>query len=356
MPPKPLDPQLISGWRKLVAPYQHSDDARSIALLAATLIPYFLCWALLVASLNVSYWLTLALIVPTGLFQVRLFITFHDCGHGSYFNNRRANSVVGSILGVFVLTPGDDWWHQHALHHATAGNLDKRGQGDIMTLTVDEYVQSSWWKRLAYGFFRHPLIMFTFGPLWIFLISQRMPSKGAGKKERRSVWLTDLALVVLFAAMSLAIGPARFLVIELALTWFAGGLGIWLFYIQHQYENVYWERDNAWDFACAALQGASYYHLPGILQWFSGSIGFHHIHHLSPRIPNYYLEKCFEENPALQNAETFTLRSSLKSLSLRVYDENARKLVSFNNIRRSSMHLNSLTRSVNQSASTSREG
>ena len=341
MTPKPLDPNLISGWRKMVAPYQRSDTPRSIAMLAATLIPFLICWALVIYSLNSSYWLTLALIIPTCLFQVRLFIIFHDCGHGSYFNSRQANSLVGFFLGILVLTPSEDWWHQHALHHATAGNLDKRGLGDIMTLTVDEYQKSSWWKRLTYGFFRHPLIMFTFGPIYIFLLSQRFPSKGVGKKERRSVYLTDLAIAVLFTAMSFAIGWSRFFIIEVIITWFAGMLGIWLFYIQHQYENVYWERNDAWDFVCSALQGASYYKLPSILQWFSGSIGFHHIHHLAPRIPNYYLEKCYEENPALQNAETITLRRSLKSLSLRLYDENSRKLVSFKDIRRSTVSFQS---------------
>ncbi len=334
---KPLDPNIKSGWRKMVAPYQRSDTTRSIALLAASLIPYLMCWALMVYSLNVSYWLTLALIIPTGLFQVRLFIIFHDCGHGSYFNSRQANSLVGFFLGILVKTPSEDWWHQHALHHATAGNLDKRGLGDIMTLTVDEYLASSWWKRLTYGFFRHPLIMFTFGPLYVFMITQRFPSKGVGKKERRSVYLTDLALVVLYVVMMLSIGWVQFLAIDVVLTWFAGLLGIWLFYVQHQYENVYWERDNAWDFVASALQGASYYKLPPILQWFSGSIGFHHIHHLAPRIPNYYLEKCFNENPALQNAETLTLRTSLNSLSLRLYDEKSRRLVSFKDIRRSAV-------------------
>jgi omega-6 fatty acid desaturase (delta-12 desaturase) len=341
MIPKPLDPLLRSTWRKLVAPYQHSDTRRSLVMLADSLIPYLIGWALIIYSLHISYWLTLALIIPTALFQVRLFIIFHDCGHGSFFNDRQANSLVGFFVGILVLTPSEDWWHQHALHHATAGNLDRRGQGDIMTLTVEEYQRSSWWKRLTYGFFRHPLIMFTFGPLYIFLLSQRFPEKGAGKKERRSVYLTDLALLAIFAAFSLTIGWEQFLMILLPLTWLGGMLGIWLFYIQHQYENVYWERQTDWDFLAAALQGASYYKLPGILQWFSGNIGFHHIHHLSPRIPNYYLEKCFVENPPLQNAQTITLRSSLKSLSLRLYDESSRKLVSFKDIRRSNVSFRS---------------
>jgi len=334
---RPLDSNLKSNWRKLVAPYQHSDLNQSIRQLVTTLVPYVACWTLMIYSLHISYWLTLALVIPTALFQMRLFIMFHDCGHGSFFNSHKANSVVGFFLGVLVFTPSEDWWRQHALHHATAGNLDKRGLGDIMTLTVAEYQQSSPWKRLTYGFFRHPLIMFTFGPIYIFLISQRLPSKGAGVKERRSVYLTDLVLLAIIAVFSLTIGLDKYLMIQLPLAWLAGMVGIWMFYIQHQYENVYWERDNNWDYFCAALQGASFYKLPGIMQWFSGNIGFHHIHHLSPRIPNYYLDKCFEENPALQNAETFTFRTGLKSLSLRLYDESARKLVSFKDMRQSTV-------------------
>jgi len=326
---KVITPALRTNWRKFVAPYQHSDLTKSIIQLANSFIPFLIGWALMIYSLRISPWLTLALVIPTALFEVRMFIIFHDCGHGSFFNSQKANSLVGFIMGVFVLTPSEDWWHQHALHHATAGNLDKRGYGDVMTLTVEEYQQSTPWKRFMYGFFRHPLVMFTFGPLYIFAISNRFASKNASKKQRQSVVLTNLALLAITAILCLTIGWANFLLIMLPLTWLAGALGIWMFYIQHQYENVYWERNNAWDFVCSALQGASYYKLPRIAQWFTGNIGFHHIHHLSPRIPNYFLEKCFNETPEFQDAEIITLRASLRSLPLRLWDEQSRKLVSF---------------------------
>lgn len=322
-----------SSWRKLVAPYQHAVLESSIRMLANTLLPFLGLWALMIYSLQISQWLTLALVIPAAAFQVRLFIIFHDCGHGSYFKSHKANSLVGFFLGVLLFTPSEDWWHQHALHHATAGNLDKRGFGDVTTWTVEEYMQNTPWKRFMYGFFRHPLIMFTFGPIYSFVLLNRFEHPGNGKKERRSIILTNLALLAIAAVMSLTIGWKNYLLIQLPLIWLSGVLGIWLFYIQHQYEDVYWARDNEWDFASAALEGASFYKLPRLLQWFSGNIGFHHIHHLSPRIPNYLLEKCFEENPPLQNAETITIRSSLKSMSLRLWDEKSRKLVSFRDIK-----------------------
>jgi omega-6 fatty acid desaturase (delta-12 desaturase) len=325
---------LKANWRKLVAPYQHAELSRSLLMIADTLIPYLALWTLMIYSLQISYWLTLALVVPTAAFQVRLFIIFHDCGHGSFFKSHQANATVGFFLGILLFTPSEDWWHQHALHHATAGNLDKRGFGDVMTWTVDEYLQSSPFQRFTYGFFRHPLIMFTFGPFYSFLLLNRFSRKGNGKKERQSVFLTNLFLLAIFAIFTLTIGWSQYLSIQLPLMWLSGTVGIWLFYIQHQFENVYWVRENEWDFANAALEGASYYKLPRVLKWISGNIGFHHIHHLSPRIPNYLLEKCFNENPAFQEAvETITIRTSIKSVSLRLWDEKARKLISFRDIK-----------------------
>jgi len=336
IPTIPLIPAVKAGsknyWQKLVAPYAHSDLRRSLGQLANSLLPYLALWGLMIWSLRISYLLTLALVIPAAGFLVRLFIIFHDCGHGSFFKSNTVNRWVGFFLGVLVFTPSENWWHDHAIHHATAGNLDKRGVGDITTLTVEEYAQGSKWKRLTYGLFRHPLIMFIFGPILVFIIMNRVPSRGAGKRERRSVVLANLTLLAIFLIASVTIGWKAYLMIQLPVMWLAGSIGLWLFYIQHQFEDVYWVRNDQWDFTHAALDGASFYKLPKVIQWFSGNIGYHHIHHLMPRIPNYFLEKCYEDNPDLQCPTTFSLRSSLKALSLRLWDEQDHRMVGFRGV------------------------
>ena len=318
-----------ASWQKMVAPYQHSDLRLSLGQLANTLLPYLGLWILMIFSLRVSYWLTLALIIPAAAFLVRLFIIFHDLGHGSFFKSKAANRWVGFFLGVLVFTPSETWWHDHAIHHATSGNLDKRGTGDVATLTVDEYIRSSWWRRFAYSIFRHPLGMFLFGPLIVFLVTHRFDSPNGGKREHLNVITANLALLAIFLVMSLLIGWKAYLLIQIPIVWLGGAAGIWLFYIQHQFEDTYWVRSGDWDYTHAALEGASYYKLPKVLQWFSGNIGFHHIHHLSPRIPNYFLEKCYRENAPLQDVPTFNLITSLKSLNLRLVHEQIHKMVDF---------------------------
>lgn len=320
---------LKATWQKLVAPYTHSDLRKSLVQLANSLLPYIALWVLMIFSLRISYWLTIVLMIPASGFLMRLFIIFHDCGHGSFFKSRAANRWVGFFLGVLAYTPSDAWWHSHALHHATAGNLDRRGMGDVLTLTVDEYQKASWLKRASYRVFRFPLVMFLVGPLFSFMILPRFPTSNMGRAERRSVYLTDLALLVLGGLITLAGGWKAYVLIQLPVMWLAGIVGIWMFYIQHQFEESYWVDNKEWDFARAAFEGASYYKLPKILQWFSGNIGFHHIHHLSPRIPNYLLEKCYDDNPVLQNAPTFTLKTGLRALSIALYDERTQKMVSF---------------------------
>jgi acyl-lipid omega-6 desaturase (Delta-12 desaturase) len=324
---------IISSWQKLIAPYQHADRNHSIFQLISTLIGYVAVWGLLVFSLQISIVLTAALVLLTSLFLMRVFIIFHDCGHGSFFKSKTANHWVGFFLGVLTFTPSEDWWHEHAIHHATAGNLDKRGTGDVTTLTVDEYRNSSPWNRLVYRVFRHPLAMFTFGPIFVFFIRQRFPSINAGKREKLSVLYTDLGLLTLFLGGGYLIGWVEFLVLQLSVMWLAAVMGIWLFYVQHQFEFVYWRRDAEWNYVDSAFLGASCYRLPGILEWFSGNIGYHHIHHLSPRIPNYYLKSCFLENPPLQQATILNLRTGLKSLSLRLWDEKAGKMVGFSEVK-----------------------
>jgi acyl-lipid omega-6 desaturase (Delta-12 desaturase) len=320
---------IYSTWQKLIAPYQTSDLTHSIFQMVSTLLAYFTIWGLMIWSLKISYWLTSGLVILATLFLIRIFIIFHDCGHGSFFKSKTANRWVGFFLGVLTFTPSEDWWHEHAIHHATAGNLDKRGTGDVTTLTVDEYRNSSLWNRLTYRVFRHPLAMFIIGPVAVFFLRQRLPSINAGNREKLSVLYTDMALAALFLGMGYLVGWQEFLVLQLAIMWLAAAGGIWLFYVQHQFENVYWRRDSEWDYVQSAFLGASCYRLPAILEWFSGNIGYHHIHHLSPRIPNYNLKTCYLENPPLQQATLLNLHTGLKSLSLRLWDEKKGKMVGF---------------------------
>ena len=312
---------------KILKPFQKADVRRSLWQLANTLIPYFLLWYLMVRSMAVSYALTLALAVPAALFMVRIFIFFHDCGHNSFFPSTRVNKIVGFLLGVLVLTPGEQWWHSHAIHHATSGNLDKRGTGDVATLTQEEYLEAKWVKRLGYRFFRNPLVMFGLGPLYMFLIAHRLPLPLYGKKETMSVVWSNLAILGVGTLVSLLIGFKEFLMILIPVIWIGGGAGIWLFYIQHQYEETYWERDPEWNYVASALLGASFYKLPGVLQWFSGSIGYHHIHHLSPRIPNYNLASAHASSELIQKwARRINFGEGYRAIRLKIWDEPLRRL------------------------------
>jgi omega-6 fatty acid desaturase (delta-12 desaturase) len=280
-------------------------------------------------SLAVSYWLTAGLALVASGFLVRVFILFHDCGHGSFFKSRKANDVLGFFTGVLSFTPYYHWRWEHALHHATAGDLDRRGTGDVWTLTVEEYLKASRWKRFAYRLARNPFVLFVLAPLFLFVVLQRIPSSKAGRRERNSVCLTNLALMAMAIGLGLLLGFKTYLLLQGGLVLTAGVAGVWLFYVQHQFEGVYWERGKEWDYATAALQGSSFYKLPKVLQWFSGNIGFHHIHHLSPRIPNYHLERCHRAEPLFQTVKPVTLFASFKSLTFRLWDEQRRRLVSF---------------------------
>ncbi|GAA3411363.1 fatty acid desaturase [Paenibacillus hodogayensis] len=285
-------------------------------------------------SLSLSYWLTLALAIVAGGFLVRIFIIFHDCCHKSFFRNRTANEIVGTITGILTFCPYHQWRHSHSVHHATSGNLDKRGTGDIWTLTVDEYISASPWKRLVYRLYRNPFIMFTIGPIYIFLIDYRFNRKRAAWPERINTYVTNLAIVGGIALLCWAIGWQYVLLIQGTIFFVSGAAGIWLFYVQHQFEESYFEEDEEWDYVKAALQGSSFYKLPRLLHWITGNIGFHHIHHLSPRVPNYYLEKVHSENPQLQDVKTITLRTSLESLRFRIWNEKSGKFVTFKDIQR----------------------
>jgi omega-6 fatty acid desaturase (delta-12 desaturase) len=323
----------VAVWKEIVVQYQKPSTARALGQIANTLVPYALLWYLAYLALAVSWWLSIGLAMLAGAFLIRIFIIFHDCGHGSFFKSRTANDVVGFIAGVLTFTPYYHWRWEHSVHHATTGHLDKRGTGDVWTMTVQEYLESSRWKRFAYRLARNPFILFVIAPLYLFVIEQRFPSKGASKRERMSVHWMNLAIVGMAAVLSAIFGLKAYLVLQLTMIAVASMSGVWLFYVQHQFEGAYWERGDKWDYTTAALQGSSFYKLPRILQWFSGNIGYHHIHHLSSRIPNYNLEACHNAHPLFQKVKPITLGSSLKSFRFRLWDEPNRRLVGFRHIR-----------------------
>ncbi len=316
------------NWRQIVATYQKSDERRAVGQIFTSVVPFLVMMVVMYFSLQVSYWLTLLLALPTAGFMVRTFIVFHDCGHGSFFANRKANDLVGAITGVLTFTPYFRWRHAHAVHHATAGDLDRREAGDIWTMTVNEYRAAPASKRLAYRIYRNPIVIFTFGAWLSFLVFQRFPIVERSRRQLMSILWTDLALLIVFIVAGLTIGLGPFLLVLLPVMLLGTSAGVWLFYVQHQFEGVYWEHHQDWDYVKAALEGSSFYKLPRVLQWFSGNIGFHHIHHLSPRIPNYNLEQAWVENEIFQ-VQPITLRSSLKSLTFRLWDEEHKRLVGF---------------------------
>jgi omega-6 fatty acid desaturase (delta-12 desaturase) len=297
-------------------------------------VPIAALWYGMYLVLPISLWLVVPLAMLMGAFLVRVFIIFHDCGHGSFFKSTTANDLVGFLAGVLTFTPYYHWRWEHAIHHSAAGDLDRRGTGDVWTLTVQEYLESSRWKKFAYRLARNPFVLFVLAPLYLFLIRQRIPSSKSNPRERHSVYAMNAALLGTAVGLSWLFGVVPYLVIELVAMMVAGGAGVWLFYVQHQFEGVYWERGGDWSFVAAALQGSSFYKLPRILQWFSGNIGFHHIHHLSPRIPNYNLEKCHKADPLFQQVKPIGFFSSFKSLTFRLWDEKGGQLVGFRHLKK----------------------
>ena len=316
-------------WQKIVARYQSPQRARSIGQLLNTLVPYALLWYVMVKCLSISYWLVLPSSVVAAGLLVRIFIIFHDCGHGSFFKSQKANHFWGFLTGLLVFTPYQYWRHEHAVHHSHAGDLDHRGVGEVWTMTVKEYLQASRWTRIKYRFVRNPICLFIIGPSILFFIVHRLPLRKPAAQGRKSVHLTNFGILMIAVAMSFLIGFKEYLLIQLPVVMIAASAGVWLFYVQHQFEGVYWERHEQWDYVSEALKGSSYLKLPKILQWFTGNIGFHHIHHLSPGIPNYFLETCYKENPMFQETKPITLLTSLKSLTFRLWDEQHNRLVGF---------------------------
>lgn len=329
-----MSKQKQAQLKKSVAPFATPDIKASIKQIMNTLLPFFMVWFLAYLSLSVSIWLTLALTVVASGFVIRIFIIFHDCAHQSFFKNKKANRITGTITGIITLFAFEKWKRSHAIHHATSSNLDKRGTGDVWVMTVEEYAAASFWGRLKYRLYRNPIIMFGLGPLYLFLLSNRFNRKGAKRKERWNTYLINASIIVIYGLLIGLVGWQSFLIIQLPILFLSGSLGIWLFYVQHQFEDSYFENEQDWDFVKAAVDGSSYYKLPKVLQWMTGSIGFHHVHHLSPRVPNYKLEEAHESTPPLQQATTITFFSSLKSLRFRLYDETSKSFVSFKEVKK----------------------
>lgn len=322
----------IASFNALLAKYKEPDLRRSLWQLANTALPFLGIVVLMhYAHSRGLGWLSLLLAFPAAALMMRLFIIQHDCGHGSFFKSQRANDLVGAVLGVATMTPYRYWRQTHAIHHATSGNLERRGYGDINTLTVEEYEKLSAWGQWKYRVYRSAPVLFVVGPAYHFLINHRIPVivPPDWKQERLSILLTDVVLAVILAVASYTVGLWAFLMVQLPVILITASVGVWFFYVQHQFEGTYWKPDANWDLAEASLQGCSYYELPAVLQWISGNIGFHHIHHLNSRIPNYHLERCMKENPVFQKVTKLTLLKSLSCISLALWDEKKAKLVGF---------------------------
>jgi omega-6 fatty acid desaturase (delta-12 desaturase) len=329
VPASAEDRSLIAFRREDLAPYARPILRRSLLDLATSVVPYLALSVAMYLLLPVSYLLVLVLAVPTSGFLVRTFILFHDCTHGSLLPSKRANAWVGAFLGLMVYSPFLRWRHDHAIHHATSGDLDRRGGGDVRTLTVAEYQALARRSQLAYRLFRNPLIMFGIGPIVALLIGPRMISRAARPRMRRSVIGTNIALTLLVGGLCWLIGWESFLLIQAPTVMLAGSAGIWLFYVQHQFEDAYWEDAGNWSYADAALRGSSYLKLPKVLQFFSGNIGLHHVHHLNARIPNYNLQRAHDENPIFHEVPVLTMRDGLRSMRLKLWDEDRKRLVTF---------------------------
>jgi acyl-lipid omega-6 desaturase (Delta-12 desaturase) len=316
------------NWGGVVARYQQPVAWKAIAQLTTTFVPLGAVFYLMYRSLALPYAVTLLLAIPAAGLLVRTFIIMHDCGHGSFFKSRRANEVFGWITGVMTLTPFAQWRYDHALHHASSGDLDRRGHGDIDTITVREYLAKSAKDRKHYRFVRNPLVMLGLGPIYLML-NQRRLLKGVhlNQLQRFSVYSTNAAIAAIVIGFSLWIGFGHFMAIYFPAIYIAAAAGIMLFYVQHQFEDTYWHEHEEWDYATAAIRGSSYFKMNPVLQWFTGNIGLHHVHHLGPRIPNYNLQRCHEENEMFHSVTVLTVASALRTLRLKLWDEETRQLV-----------------------------
>lgn len=328
-------PSEARGWTQILARYRIPSAGRSIVELAITAGPLVLLWFLMWATLDLGYWVCLLLAVPAAGFLVRLFMIQHDCGHGAFFRHRLANDWVGRLIGVLTLTPYDFWRRTHAIHHSTSGNLNRRGTGDIDTLTVHEYLARSRLGRLRYRVYRHPMVMFGIGPAYLFIVQHRLPVglMRGGWQPWLSTMATNVAIAAVVATMIWLIGVGAFLLVHLPIMLLAGSIGVWLFYVQHQFEDTVWADDRAWNLHEAALHGSSHYDLPHVLRWFTANIGAHHVHHLCSRIPCYRLPLVLRDHPELRGIGRLTLVQSFRCVRLVLWDEGEQRLVSFREAR-----------------------
>jgi acyl-lipid omega-6 desaturase (Delta-12 desaturase) len=317
------------SWEKSILVYTHPVLHKSIWQIINSVVPYLFIWYLMYRSLDYSYLYTLLLALIASGFLIRIFIIFHDCGHKSFFTSQKANNILGKILGIMTFTPFNQWHLQHKIHHATSGNLDKRGIGDVWTMTVEEYKNTTKWKRLVYRVFRNPFIMFVFGPILVVFYSNRITGKKMTKQAKLNIYFTNICLLGISVIISLIIGIKSYLLIQVPIVLMSHSIGIWLFYIQHQFDDVEWERQSKWDYTLSAIKGSSFLRLPSVLQWFTGNIGFHHVHHLSSRIPNYNLESCHYNNKIFEQVRPIKLLSTFRALTLGLWDEKNHVMVSF---------------------------
>jgi acyl-lipid omega-6 desaturase (Delta-12 desaturase) len=326
---------LKPDWLVSMKRFEKIDTGRSMRELIDSILPYLAIFAAMEAAIrfHLPYWIVVLMSVPAAGFVARIFIILHDCGHYSFSNSPRINSVVGYVCGILTFTSFPDFRRSHAIHHATVANLDKRGVGDVWTMTLEEYRRSSLPRRALYRFVRNPVILFLVLAPLDFLVLQRIPFPGSRKKDVIGTLATDMALAAIVALAAVTIGVGPYLMVQIPIIYFASVAGVWLFYVQHQYPEVYWVHDKDWDLIKAALLGSSFYDLPPVLRWFTGNIGFHHVHHLCPRIPNYRLKECAESVAETQVVKPISFRRGFKSLRLRLYDEEEGRLVSFGTAR-----------------------
>jgi len=321
-------------WVKRLMPYKSADNTRAILEIIATIVPFTLVWVGMWALMDISYALVLLLAIPAGGLMVRLFIIQHDCGHGALFSSKKANDWVGRVLGSITLTPYEYWRRLHAAHHASSGNLDKRGMGDIDTLTVDEYLSLGKLGRLKYRIYRHPLVLFVFGPAYLFLLRHRLP---IGAMRSLSPWLsaiyTNIGILLVSAAVVPLVGLGTFLMIQIPVIAIAASIGVWLFYVQHQFPDTHWDKHPTWRHQHAALHGSSFYDLPRPIMWLTGNIGVHHVHHLSSRIPFHKLPKVIKDYPELNEIGRLSFWTSVKCVRLTLWDEELKALVSFKSLK-----------------------
>jgi omega-6 fatty acid desaturase (delta-12 desaturase) len=319
-------------WIEIISRYNTPDPIKSWWQIINSVGPYAILWIMMIKSLEVSYWLTLLLSVLAAGFLVRIFIIFHDCGHGSFFKSKRMNTIVGVATGLLVFTPYKKWSYEHLIHHQTVGNLDKRGIGDVNTLTVSEYLKLSKLQRISYRIYRNPFILFGVAPLLVFVVFQRFTNKSMKIADKFYVHLSTLGMAAWVAGLMLIIGWKTFLLIQIPVLYIGAAHGLWLFYVQHQYRHVIWTKTENWDYKTIATQGSSMFKLPAVLNWFTGNIGYHHVHHLGPTIPNYNLKRCHNENPLFSSIKPITFFTAFESLRLRLWDEKRQMLIPFSEI------------------------